>query len=329
LEAVMLTLLRLLVTIAFGLAPLASEAQTGNRVYQIGWLTGTAVSAPEGLEAFRQSLRDFGWVEGRNYVLVFRHGDGQPDQLAQRAAELVKMKVDVIVATVPAALAPARDATSTIPIVMVYGPDPAAAGVVSSLARPGGNVTGLTSLSVDLAVKQLELLKEMVPQVSRVGVLWNPANPWHAIAIERVEATARGLRMSVRNVSVRSPGDLSAAFATMAQEHVGALLSLSDPMTFSHRSQLAQLALRHRLPMMSGVTEYTEAGGLASYWPNAADTFRRVATYVHRILNGTRPSDLPVEQPKKFELVINLKTAKSLGVVIPTAVLARADRLIE
>ena len=323
------TLLRLLTVIVLLTVPLATAAQPGNRVYQIGWLSGTAVSSPESAEAFRQSLREFGWIEGRNFVLVFRHGDGQADQLAQRAAELVKMNVDVIVATVPAALTPARNATSTIPIVMVYGPDPAAAGVVSSLARPGGNVTGLTSLSVDLAVKQLELLKAIIPQVSRVGVLWNPANPWHPSALQRLDPAARELSIGVRNVSVRGPEDFNSALVTMKQEQLGAILNLSDPMTFSHRALLAELALKHLLPMMSGVTEYTEAGGLASYWPNTADTFRNAAVYVHRILSGARPSDLPVEQPRKFELVINLKTAKSLGVIIPAGVLARADKLIE
>jgi len=325
----MLTLLRLLAAIVFLAFPLAAPGQAGNRMYRIGWLSATAVSSPESMEAFRQSLREFGWIEGRNFTLVFRHGDGQPERLAQRAAELVKMNVDVIVATVPAALAPARSATSTIPIVMVYGPDPAAAGVVSSLARPGGNVTGLTSLSVDLAVKQLELVKAMIPDVSRVAVLWNPTNPWHASAVQRIETAARGLRISLRSVGVRGPEDFNSAFATMKQERAGALLNLSDPMTFSHRVLLAELALKHRLPMMSGVTEYTEAGGLASYWPNTSDTFRNAAVYVHRILNGARPSDLPIEQPRKFELVINVKTAKALGVTIPAAVLARADRLIE
>ena len=326
---IMLALLRLLTAIALLSVPLAAEAQSRNRLYQIGWLSGTAVSSPESVEAFRQRLGEFGWVEGRNVTLVFRHGGGQLDRLAQRAAELVNMNVDVIIATVPAALAAARGATTSIPIVMVYGPDPVDAGVVSSLARPGGNITGLTSLSADLAVKQLDLLAAMVPRVSHVAVLWNPENPWHANALARVEAAARGPGIRLRSVGVRGPGEFDAAFATMVNEQVGAILSLSDPMTFSHRARLAELALRYRLPMMSGVIEYTEAGGLASYWPNTAETFRSAAVYVHRIISGARPSDLPVEQPTKFELVINLKTAKALGVGIPAAVLARADRVIE
>jgi putative ABC transport system substrate-binding protein len=317
-----------LAAIAFGVVPLATQAQPAKAPYRIGWLSGAAAS-PESVEAFRQRLRELGWIEGRHYIEVFRHGDGQPDQLARVAAELAGMNVDVIVATVPAAIAAARAATSTTPIVMVYGPDPAAAGVVSSLARPGGNVTGLTSLSIDLAVKQLELVKSMIPGASRVGVLWNPENPWHAGALQRVETVARRLGIGIRSVRIRGPDDFTSAFATMSQERVGAVLSLSDPITFSHRARLAELALKHRLPLMSGLAEYTEAGGLASYWPNTPESFRRAAVYVHRILNGARPSELPVEQPSKFELVINLKTAKSLGVTIPAAVLARADRLIE
>jgi putative ABC transport system substrate-binding protein len=322
-------LLGLLASIVLACMPLATDAQPPNRTYRIGWLSGPGVSAPESLEAFRQRLREFGWVEGRDFSLVIRHGDGQPDRLAERAVELVAMKVDVIVAPVPAAVAAARDATATIPIVMVNGPDPVDAGVVSSLSRPGGNVTGLTSLSVDLGPKQLELLKALIPHASRVAVLWNPANPWHASALARVETAARSLGIDVRGVEIRSPDQFDLAFATMTNERVGAILSLSDPMTFSHRTQLAELAIRHRLPMMSGVTAYTEAGGLASYWPHAVESFRSAAVYVHRIIGGARPADLPVEQPKTFEFVINLKTAKALGVSIPVSVLARADRVIE
>lgn len=317
---------RLLLAILFTCEPLPILAQPG---YQIGFLSGTAVSSPESVEAFRQQLRDLGWAEGRNFSLVFRHGDEQAGRLAERAAELVRMKVDVIVATVPVALEAARRATTTIPIVMVFGPDPANAGMVSSLAHPGGNVTGLTSLSADLAVKQLELLKAIAPGVSRVAVLWNPANPWHANALRLVEAAGSGLGIGIRSVAVRGPGEFDSAFATMATERAGAILSLSDPVTFGRRAELAALALQYRLPMMSGLVEYTEAGGLASYWPNTREMFRSAAVYVHRILGGTRPGDLPVEQPKAFEFVINMKTARALGVSIPASVLHRADRLIE
>jgi len=309
--------------------PLAASAEAANKVYQIGWLSGTAVSSPESIEAFRQGLREFGWTEGQNFSFVFRHGDERAEHLAERAADLARIKVDVIVATVPVAVEAARRATTTIPIVMVFGPDPANAGVVSSLAHPGGNITGLTSLSADLAVKQLELLKAIAPGISNVAVLLNPSNPWHANAIARVEAAGSALGVHLRSVAVRGPGELDSAFATMAKERVGGILSLSDPTTFSHRARLAALALEYRLPMMSCLAEYTEAGGLASYWPNTRGMFRSAAVYVHRILNGARAGDVPVEQPKTFDFVINLKTAKALRVTIPAAVLARADRVIE
>lgn len=322
----MRALVRMSAAILFIFAPLLVLAQPR---YQIGFLSGTAVSSPESVEAFRQELRDLGWVEGRNFSLVFRHGDEQAERLAERAADLVRMKVDIIVATVPVSIEAARQATTTIPIVMVFGPDPASSGMVTSLAHPGGNVTGLTSLSADLAVKQLELLKAIAPGASRVAVLWNPANPWHANALRLVEAAGNGLGIGIRRVAVRGPSDFESAFATMARERISAILSLSDPVTFGRREELAALALQYRLPMMSGLTEYTEAGGLASYWPNTGEMFRSAAVYVHRILGGARPSDLPVEQPKTFEFVINMKTARALGVSIPAPVLHRADRLIE
>lgn len=311
--------------------PLAVEAQPAVRVYQVGWLSGgsASTSSPELLDAFRHALREFGWVEGRNIRIVYRYADGHLDRLADMAADLVRIQVDVILATVPAALAAARNATKTVPIVMVFGPDPVESGLVASLARPGGNITGLTSLSADLGRKQLELLKEMVPGLARVAVLWNPANPWHATGVKHVEAAARGLGVRLQVLGVREPDEFDAAFAAMARERAGAVLGLPDPLTFLHRARLADLAAKHRLPSMNGLSEYTEAGGLASYWPNSAEMFRRAATYVHRILTGTRPGDLPIEQPTKFELVVNLKTAKALGLAIPSSLRLRADRLIE
>jgi putative ABC transport system substrate-binding protein len=311
--------------------PPAGEAQPAAKVYQVAWLSGTAASgfADEMKDAFRERLRDLGWVEGRNIHIVYRHADGRTARLPEIAAELVRMNVDVIVATAPGVLAAARNATKTIPIVMVYGPDPVEAGLVRSLARPGGNITGLTSLSADLSLKQFELLKEMVPGLARVAVLWNPANPWHATAVKRIAPAARALGLRVQLVAVREAADLAPAFAAMSAERAGGVLSLADPLTFTHRARVAELALVHRLPTMNGLSEYVDAGGLASYWPNSVELFRRAADYVHRILGGARPSDLPIEQPTKFELVVNMKTAKALGLAIPRSFVLRADRLVE
>ena len=304
----------------------AVEAQPAARVYQIGVLAGSSSGL---LDAFRHGLGEFGWVEGRNVRIVSRYAEGHLDRLPDMAAELVHMRVDVILATSPAMVAAARNATKTVPIVMVFGPDPVESGLVTSLARPGGNITGLTSLSADLAPKQLELLKEMVPGLERVAVLWNPANPWHAAAVKRVETSARALRLRLQVLAVRGPDEFDAAFAAMAKERAGGFLGLADPITFLHRARLADLATKHRLPSMNGLVEYAEAGGLASYWPNSAEMFRRAASYVHKILSGARPGDLPIEQPLKFDLVVNLETAKALRLTIPSSLLLRVDRLIE
>jgi putative ABC transport system substrate-binding protein len=268
-------------------------------------------------------------VEDRNVRIVYRYADGRLERLPGIAAELVRMNVDVIVATAPAPLAAARSATKTIPIVMVYGPDPVEAGLVVGLARPGGNITGLTSLSADLSVKQLQLLKEMVPGLSRIAVVWNPTNPWHPTGVKRLETAARALGVRLQTVGVRTPDEIDPAFAAMVRQRADGILNLSDPLTYVHRARLADLAAKHRLPMMNGLIEYTEAGGLASYWPNSAEMLRRAAGSVHRILSGSRPSDLAIEQPTRFEFVINLRTAKALGLTIGQSVLLRADRVIE
>ena len=298
--------------------------------FQIGWLTGSSSATyVEFLNAFREGLVELGWTEGRQFVLLPRFADGHLERLAGLAADLVDKNVDLIVATTPPTLAAARHATSQIPIVMVYGPDPAEAGVVASLARPGGNVTGLTSLSVDLSVKQLDLLRAMLPRGSRVAVMWNPANPWHSVALERIRSGETAEASLITAVPVRVPEDIDSAFEAMAKQRVGGLLCLSDPMTFNHRVRLADLAIKHRMPNMHGVTAYADSGGLAAYWPNPKAMHRRAATYSYRILNGARPADLPVEQPTTFEFVINLKTARTLGIRVPGNVLARADRVIE
>ena len=242
----------------------------------------------------------------------------------------MRLKVDVIVAANPAATFAAKRSTESIPIVMVNTPDPVQLGLVVSLGRPGGNVTGTTTLSADVSIKQLELLKEAIPRAVRIAVLWNPSNPWHPIALKGAEAAARSLAVQLQLEAVRGPEELNAAFAAMTRERAGAVLVLADPMTFYYRSRLADLAAKRRLPAMySGSRGYVEAGGLMHYWANQADLYRRVGSYVDRILKGAKPGDLPIEQPTKYELVINLKTAKALRLTIPPSLLQRADQVIE
>ena len=317
--------LTLVVTVALTLlaAPLAAEAQQAGKMFRIG---GLGFGSPELL---RQSLREVGYVEGLNLAIEWRDAEGKTERFDALAAELVRLKVDVIVAANPAATFAAKRSTASIPIVMVNTPDPVQLGLVVSLGRPGGNVTGTTTLSADLSVKQLELLKEAVPRAVRIAVLWNPTNPWHPLALKGVEAAARSLAVQLQIVEVRGPEELDNAFATMTRERAGAVLVLADPMTFFHRARLADLAAKRRLPAMYGVRGYVDAGGLMSYWANQTDLYRRVASYVDRILKGAKPGDLPIEQPTRFELVINLKTARALGLTIPPSLLLRADHLVE
>ena len=311
-------------------SPRAGAQEAPARAFRIGWLAGASrTSYVQFLDAFRDALVALGWREGREFVLLARFAEGRLDNLDRIAADLVKESVDVIVATTPPTLVAARHATSQVPIVMVYGPDPAETGVVATLARPGGNVTGLTSLSVDLSLKQLELLRAMLHGEPRVAVLWNPDNAWHSAALERIRSKEASRGSSVTSLRVRVPDDIDKAFAAMAQQRIGALLCLSDPMTFSHRAHLAEVAIKYRLPSMHGVTAYADSGGLAAYWPNPIVMHRRAASYCYRILRGARAADLPIEQPSTFEFVVNLKTAKALGLKLPGDILARADRVIE
>ena len=245
------------------------------------------------------------------------------------ASDLVRLKVDVIVAPNPAAILSVKRATATIPIVMMNTPDPVQLGLVASLARPGGNITGVTTLTVDLSVKQLELVKEAVPRTTRVALLWNPDNPWHPVAVKRLQVTSGSLGLKLQVIEVRGPDVFDRAFQAMTAERAQAVLVLADPMTYAHRRRLADLAITRRLPMMGGLREYAVAGSLMSYWADRTDLYRRVASYVDRILKGARPGDLPIEQPTKFEFVINLATAKALGITIPQSVLLRADRVID
>jgi putative ABC transport system substrate-binding protein len=295
-----------------------AEMQQSAKIYRIGILT---VGSPEPL---RQSLRDLGYIEGRNITLEIRDTEGKPDRANDLAFQLARLKVDVIIATHPAAVFSAKRATATIPIVMVHTPDPVQLGLVTSLARPGGNITGVTSLSVDLSIKQVELLKEAVPRASRIAVLWNPDNPWHPLVVRglRDENRSRGVQLQI--LKIRGPEEFDNAFQAMIRDGARAVLVLADPMTFAHRSRLADLAAKHRLPLMGGPRGYTEAGGLMSYWADETELFRRAASYVDRILKGANPEGLPIEQPTKYELVINLKTAKALALTIPSSLLLRA-----
>ena len=310
-------------------APFAAEAQQAAKVARIGYL-GTA-SNSDMSSAFRQGLRELGWVEGQNIVIDYRSAEGRVDRLPDLAAELVRLKVDIIVAaggTPPAAAA--KSATGTIPIVMIGVGYPVGLGFIASLARPGGNVTGLSfSVGPELFGKELELLKETVPKVRRVAILSNPGNPAHPFNIRELNVAARSLGVQLQFLEARGPNEFDGAFAAMAKERVGALLVLPDGMFNLQRTRLADLAARSRLPAAYGYREHVEAGGLMSYGPSLLDLFRRAATYVDKILKGAKPADLPVEQPTKFELLINLKAAKALGLTIPPSLLARADEVIQ
>jgi len=312
-------------------APLAADAQQTRMVPRIGWLGATSPSdRPPLLDAFRQGLRELGWVEGQNIVIDYRYAEGRDDRLPDLAAELVRLKVDLIVSFGTQGVTAAKNATGTIPIVMIAVRDPVGTGLIASLARPGGNVTGGSgSAGLEWVAKQLELLKETVPKIGRVAILSNPANAYHQLAIREVNVGARSLGVQLQLLEARGPNEFDGAFAAMAKERVGALLVLSDVIFSDHRTRLIDLAARSRLPAAYGNRESVEAGGLIGYGPSFLDLFRRAATYVDKILKGAKPAELPVERPTKYELVINMKTAKALGLTIPQSVLLRADHVIE
>jgi putative tryptophan/tyrosine transport system substrate-binding protein len=329
----------LLAALALGLlaAPLAAGAQPAGKVPRIGILSPASPSDtgrnPSDLAvlfaAFREGLRELGYVEGRNIQIESRWAEGNYDRLPGLAADLVRLKVDVIVTYGTPAAQAAKGATGTIPIVMAAIIDPVASGLVTSLARPGGNITGQSMMSPDLAEKQLQILKELVPKTSRVAVLHNPANPGNAPQVRHAQDAARALGVRLQILGARGPSEIDSAFSAMAAEQAGAVIVLVDAVLQSNRARIADLAARHRLPAVYGLHEYAEAGGLLAYGPNRLDMFRRAATYVDRILKGAKPGDLPVEQPSTFTLVINLKTAKALGLTIPPSLLLRADQVIE
>jgi putative ABC transport system substrate-binding protein len=306
------------------------HAQPAGKVHRIGYLgSGSSTSSPHLPGAFRQGLRELGWIEGQNIVIEYRFADGRLDRLPALAAEVVGLKVDIIAASpAPAALA-AKNATGTIPIVFTSVPDPVGLGLVASLARPGGNVTGLTySVGFNIFGKDLELLKEAAPKAQRVAVLSNPASPSQPLTMSEIRDAARSLGLQLLLVEARGPDDFDGAFAAMAKERVGALFVVTDPAFVPHRARLTELTAKNRLPSIFTQREDAEAGALMSYGPSLSDIYRRAATYVDKILKGAKPADLPVEQPTKFELVINLKTARAIGLTLPQSLVQRADEVI-
>jgi putative tryptophan/tyrosine transport system substrate-binding protein len=335
----MITRRAFLGTLAGGLlaAPLAAEAQKSEKMARVGILAIGPAPSPQELaksvstSPFWLSMRQLGWIDGQNMVVERRFGESA-DQLRAGAADLVALKVDIIFAGgTPAALA-AKQATSTLPIVFAGAGDPVASGLVTSLARPSGNVTGLSVLGPDLVGKGLELLKQAVPGISRVAVLWQPGalgERTEKDALKGADVAARALGVRLHFVEAQGPADFDKAFSDMTKARAGALTLLATPMFISERRRLVDLAAKNRLPTVYSFREFVDAGGLMAYGANLADSFRRAATYVDKILKGTKPGDLPVEQPTKFELVINLKTAKALGLTIPPSVLQRADEVIQ
>ena len=308
-----------------------AEAQQAKKVPRIGLLTtGFPASIAHLLEGIKQGLRELGYVEGQNVLLELRYGEAKVEQLPLFAADLVRLKVDVIVAIPNPAIEAVRQATQTIPIVMPIGSDPVGVGFVASLARPGGNITGLSAYSPELNGKRLELLKETVPKLSRVALLMSPNIPGNANDLKETELAARSLRLRTQLLEVRGSSDLDSVFKTMTKERAEALVVFpGQPTLFANRKQVVEIAAKNRLPAMYPLADYVNAGGLMSYGVINLDLFRRAATYVDKILKGAKPADLPVEQPTKFELIINLKTAKQIGLTIPPNVLARADRVIK
>ena len=309
---------------------LSAQAQQPTKVSRIGYLSPSSLSSSSArLEPFRQGLRDLGYVEGKNIVIEYRGPEEKRDHLSALAAELVHVKVNVIVSGGPAGTRAAKEATSTIPIVFTFDTDPVGNGFVASLARPGGNITGLSALTPQLSGKRLELLKEIVSKLSRVAVFGNSTTPGNAQALKEVELAAGAFGVKLQYLDVLSARDIETAFRAASNGRADAVLVLSNRVQFSERTQIAEFAVKSRLPVIYGRPEYVEAGGLMNYGVSFTDLDRRAASYVDKILKGAKPADLPVEQPTKFEFIINLKTAKQIGLTIPPNVLARADKVIK
>jgi ABC-type uncharacterized transport system substrate-binding protein len=314
---------------ALPLCPRSVHAQQLGKFHRIGFLWDGPAAFPEAMVAFRRQLRDLGYVEGNNLVIEYRWAEGEPDQMRAMAEELVRLKVDVIIAPSSIYTGAARLATATIPIVFFSHADPLGSGHVASLAQPGGNTTGLSLMMTETNVKLLELLKDAIPWLKRVAVVHDPATPSHGPGLRSVQAAAPALGLALHMLPVRRASEYLDAFAAMTRERSDAVLVLSTPLYIAGARQLAELALAHKLPSMFGPHEHTKAGGLMSYGPSRADLWRRGAIYVDKILKGAKPADLPVEQPTKFEFVINLQTARTIGIEIPATLLARADEVIE
>jgi putative tryptophan/tyrosine transport system substrate-binding protein len=315
-------------TFVFGGA--VATAQQPTKVPRIGYLSSTSPSAGSSrIEAFRHGLRELGYVEGKNLVIEWRYAEGKLDHLPALAAELVRLKVDIIVSASPPVTGAAKDATVTIPIVMAHDPDPVGNGFVASLARPGGNITGLASFAPELSGKRLELLKEIIPRLARVAVLGYSTEPGYAQVLREIELAAGAFKVQFQYLDVLDPKDIETEFRAAAKGRADAILVMNSPVFIAHRKQVADLAVKNRLPAIYYSTEFVEDGGLMSYGVSFTDLYRRAATYVDKILKGAKPADLPVEQPKKFEFIINLKAAKQIGLTIPPNVLARADKVIK
>ena len=316
--------------LVFVAAPLTGEAQQVAKANRIGYLwPGDRSSSAPLSEAFLQGLRELGHVEGRNINIEWRFAHGKVDRLPALVAELISLKVDLIIAVSPEPVQAAKTATTTVPIVMVAVADPVTYGFVTSLARPGGNITGMAFLLPEISTKRLELLREMVPELSRVAVLWNGANPFRALDLQVLQAGARTPGVTLQSLEVRGPADVDRAFEAAVRERATGLITLEDPFTVAHRARIVDRALTHRLPVIYAEKMFVHAGGLMSYGPILLENFRRGAAIVDKILKGAKPADIPVERPTRFELVINLKTARALGLTIPQSVLLRADELIQ
>jgi ABC-type uncharacterized transport system substrate-binding protein len=308
--------------------PLATRAQQAGKIRTIGILNAGSAGVPSAV-VLPDALRELGWIEGKNIVFERRYAENRVERLPELAAELVRLNVDVIVGLGTLAPLAAKGATTTIPIVMTAAGDPLGSGLVASLARPGGNVTGMSLMAPDLGGKRLELLKELLPRLARVAVLWNAANPYPALVFKETQAAGRTLGIEVQSLEVRDPRDFDGAFEALRRQRPDALITVEDPLTFNYMKLIADFAAGQRLPTLHGFREDVAAGALMSYGANLADLFRRAAGYVDKILRGAKPADLPVQQPTKFDLVINLTTAKALGLEVPPTLLARADEVIE